>query len=151
MKSSILTFLLLLFLPIFILAESNDSINRKNLIIRAYRTSEAIKIDAVLSENIWNTQAAVSDFVQHNVLEGNKATDQTINFIAYDDEALYIAAIFFNSIPDFIFFFFFFLFWNQHTHKFFLILNTISISGYYFGVSSAGTQYDGVLYNDQLG
>ena len=96
MRSSILTFLLF-FLPIFALAETKDSINRKNIIVHAYRTSEAIKIDAVLSENIWNSHTGVSDFIQRDPLEGNNATERSEVFLAYDDEALYLAAKLFDS------------------------------------------------------
>jgi hypothetical protein len=150
MRSSILTFLLF-FLPIFILAETKDSINRKNVIVRAYRTSEAIKIDAVLSENIWNSHTGVSDFIQRDPLEGNNATERTEAFIAYDDEAFYVAAKLFDSSPDSI------IArlarrdvgTNDDLFGIFLDPQYDKRSGYYFGVSAAGTQYDGVLYNDR--
>ena len=99
MSSSILI-LLLISLPLFTSAETKDSIDKKNIIVKAYRTSEPIKIDGILSENIWNSQAGISDFIQRDPLEGTNATERTEAFIAFDDEALYVAAKLYDSSPD---------------------------------------------------
>ena len=150
MKAFIL--ILLAFLSPFIcLAGTNDSLIKKNIIVKAYRTSESIKIDGVLSENVWNSQAGISDFIQRDPLEGNNATERTEVFLAYDDEALFVAAKLFDSSPDSII--------ARLARRdvgtsddlfgIFLDPSYDKRSGYYFGVSAAGTQYDGVLYNDR--
>lgn len=150
MKSFIL-FLLTSILNSLSFAGTNDSLTKKNIIVKAYRLSESIKIDGVLSENIWTSQSGVSDFVQRDPLEGSVATERTEVFLAYDDEALYLAAKLFDSSPDSIVARLsrrdvetnddlFGIFLDPHYDK---------RSGYYFGVSASGTQYDGILYNDQ--
>ncbi|HEY4755007.1 MAG TPA: hypothetical protein VIH28_03020, partial [Ignavibacteriaceae bacterium] len=89
MKAFIL-FLLTSALNYSSLAGTNDSLNKKNIIVKAYRVSESIKIDGLLTENIWTSQSGVSDFIQRDPLEGNNATEKTEVFLAYDDEALYL-------------------------------------------------------------
>ena len=150
MRSSNLTLLLSL-LSLFTSAETKDSVNKKNIIVQAFHTIESIKIDGVLSENIWTSQVGVSDFIQRDPLEGNNATERTEVFIAYDDEALYVAAKLFDSSPDSI------IArlarrdveTNDDIFGIFIDPQYDKRSGYYFGVSAAGTQYDGVLFNDR--
>src|SRR3972149_9345649 len=150
MKAVIL-FLLTSALNYSSLAGTNDSLNKKNIIVKAYRVSESIKIDGLLTENIWTSQSGVSDFIQRDPLEGNNATEKTEVFLAYYDEALYLAAKLFDSSPDSIVARLsrrdvgtnddlFGIFLDPHYDK---------RSGSYFGVSASGTQYDGVLFNDQ--
>jgi len=81
-------------------AGTNDSLNKKSIVVKTYRTSEIINIDGLLTENIWTSQSGVSDFIQRDPLEGNNATEKTEVFLAYDDEALYLAAKLFDSSPD---------------------------------------------------
>ncbi len=147
----ILLFLLANYFSQLLHAEQNDSINKKSIIVKAHRISEPIKIDGILSENIWNSQTGASDFVQRDPKEGNDPTEKTVVFLAYDEQALYVAAKLFDSSPDSIIARLsrrdvgnnddlFGIFLDPHYDK---------RSGYYFGVSASGTQYDGVLYNDR--
>jgi len=133
------------------LAGINDSLSQKKIIIKAHRISEAVKIDGILAENIWNSQVGISDFIQRDPLEGTNATERTEAFVAYDDEALYVAAKLYDSSPDSIvarlsrrdvgt---------NDDIFGIFLDPEYDKRSGYYFGVSAAGTQFDGVLFNDR--
>ena len=130
---------------------ANDSLNKKNIVVKAYRISESINIDGILSEDIWTSQSGVSDFIQRDPIEGSKATERTEVFLAYDDEALYVAAKLYDSSPDSIvarlarrdvet---------NDDLFGIFLDPQYDKRSGYYYGTSAAGTQYDGVLYNDR--
>src|SRR3989339_974078 len=130
---------------------ANDSLNKKNIVVKAYRISESINIDGILSEDIWTSQSGVSDFIQRDPIEGSKATERTEVFLAYDDEALYVAAKLYDSSPDSIvarlarrdvet---------NDDLFGTFLDPQYDKRSGYYYGTSAAGTQYDGVLYNDR--
>lgn len=148
--------IILLFIIIFIFSPSaftqpGDSINKINITVKAYRTSEPPKIDGILSENIWNSQAGISGFVQRDPIEGIDATERSEVFLAYDDEALYVAAKLFDSSPDSI------IArlarrdveTNDDLFGIFLDPDYDKRSGYYFGVSAAGTQYDGVLFNDR--
>ena len=51
---------------------ANDSLNKKNIVVKAYRISESINIDGILSEDIWTSQSGVSDFIQRDPIEGSK-------------------------------------------------------------------------------
>lgn len=71
---------------------------RKSL--KAKRVNLAPKIDAVLDEAIWKNIDRASDFSQREPYPGTKATQRTEVMIAYDNEAIYIAAILYDNAPD---------------------------------------------------
>jgi hypothetical protein len=130
---------------------SNDSLSTKNVIVQASRTSEIINIDGLLTESTWKTTVGVSNFIQRDPLEGLEATERSEVFLAYDTDALYVAAILYDSSPDSI------IArlarrdvgTNDDIFGVFLDPHYDRRSGYYFGVSAAGNQYDGVLFNDK--
>lgn len=118
--------------------------------VRAVRLTEPVKIDGLLSEAVWQSCPAATNFRQRDPLEGMPATESTSVRIAYDDDAIYVAAKMYDSAPDSIqarlgrrdagvnsdaFVFFIDPFYDKMT-------------GYYFALSAAGTLADGVLFND---
>ncbi|MBN2091184.1 carbohydrate binding family 9 domain-containing protein [candidate division KSB1 bacterium] len=139
---------LFLMLSIYVLAgdiEKNDS-----LVVRAIRSNETIKIDGVLFEDVWQNGHAFTRFTQSDPIEGAKPTEQTEVRVAYDDKALFIGARMYDSNPDSIMprlarrdvlvsSDYFALFIDPYNDK---------RSGFYFAVTAAGTQLDGVLMND---
>lgn len=70
----------------------------------AYRiragSPDAIRIDGRLTEDVWTRFPALTGFRQREPLEGVAATERTEIRIAYDDEALYIAVMAYDSRPD---------------------------------------------------
>lgn len=58
----------------------------------AERTADKIKIDGVLDETTWQSARVLTDFVQRRPFPGKPATRQTEVKLAYDDDAIYIAA-----------------------------------------------------------
>ncbi|MCK4745394.1 MAG: carbohydrate binding family 9 domain-containing protein, partial [Bacteroidales bacterium] len=58
----------------------------------ATRTAEMIKIDGRLSESAWNEASAATGFVTYSPTIGEKALNQTVVKVLYDDNALYIGA-----------------------------------------------------------
>ena len=50
-----------------------------------------MKIDAEQTEEIWARATPITDFIQRDPNEGEKATHQTEVRIVYDDAALYVA------------------------------------------------------------
>jgi hypothetical protein len=117
--------------------------------IEAIRTSDIITIDGNLSEPVWQ-RAGVTAFRQRDPDEGKPATEYTEVWLAYDEQAVYVAARLHDRSPDSIVVRlvrrdgeansddFGVFFDSYHDHR----------SGNYFGLNAAGTQYDGVLYND---
>jgi uncharacterized protein DUF5916 len=119
--------------------------------IEAVRAFEKIKIDGILSENIWK-RAGFSELLQQDPDQGEKPSQHSKIWFAYDDEAIYFAGKFYDSNPDsimarlvrrdFV--------WGDPSDGCVLYLDSYrdKRSGYFFYVSAAGTLADGVLEND---
>jgi hypothetical protein len=57
----------------------------------AYRTSEHIRIDGVLSEKVWRDAAPIGNFVQQEPQPGAPPSEVTEVRIAYNEAALFVA------------------------------------------------------------
>jgi len=66
---------------------------------RAIRLSEEIRMDGRVDEPAWVAAVPVTDFTQLDPAEGEPATQRTEVRIAFDDQAVYIGAILFDSGP----------------------------------------------------
>ena len=66
----------------------------------ATRVSVAPEIDGVIDEEVWSRAVVLSTFVQSEPDEGQPATERTEVRVIYDDDAIYIAAINYDSEPD---------------------------------------------------
>ncbi len=134
-----------------VFAVSRDAQPTSTLQVHALRLTEAIAVDGVLSEAVWQNGSGISQFKQRDPNENAEPTEKTIVHVAYDDAALYVAARMFDSAPDSIiarlgrrdaqltsdmFGFFVDPYYDRR-------------SGFYFSLNAAGTMYDGVLYNDE--
>ena len=62
--------------------------------------SKEIVLDGKLDEPLWNNITGIKDFLMQEPIEGGKPTENTIIKIAYDENYLYIGAIFYDSEPD---------------------------------------------------
>ncbi len=58
----------------------------------AERTTDKIKIDGVLDESTWSNAKILSGFTQRRPFPGEPAVNDTEVMLAYDDEAIYVAA-----------------------------------------------------------
>ena len=129
-----------------------DTLRIKNddLIIRARKITEHVKIDGKLDEPFWNEIDFISGFYQIDPDEGAPATQKTEVRVAYDDDAIYIGARMYDTSPDSII-------TRLARRDVWLNSDEFAVgfdpyhdkrSGYFFGVNSAGTLLDGVFYND---
>jgi hypothetical protein len=125
--------------------------NKPEKNIFAVRTDQLVKIDGLLNENVWKTSDYVSGFTQLDPNEGKTPTEKTIVWIAYDDQALYIAARMYDSSPDSIYANLVRRDENSNSDRFTVYIDSYNDkrSGNYFGITAAGTLADGVLYNDE--
>ncbi|MBI5470826.1 MAG: carbohydrate binding family 9 domain-containing protein [Ignavibacteriae bacterium] len=118
--------------------------------VRAVKTNTLIAIDGILSEPEWQLPPAFSELLQREPNEGKPATERTDVWIAYDNDALYIAARMHDSAPDSIIARLSRR--DQYTNSDDCAIYIDSYfdhrSGFYFGLNAAGTLYDGVMYND---
>src|SRR5436853_4167158 len=69
-------------------------------ICRAVRVMQPPKIDGVLDDASWQQAAAVSDFEMSRPTEGGKPTQKTEVKILYDNRAVYIGAMLYDTHPD---------------------------------------------------
>lgn len=68
-------------------------------VARAHRTSGPIRVDGVLDEAAWLDADSIGGFVQSQPHAGRPATEATLVHFLYDDRALYIGAVLFDSDP----------------------------------------------------
>ena len=118
--------------------------------IVAVRAVEPITIDGLLTESEWQ-RPGFSHFTQRLPNEGAAPSQETEVWLAYDDDALYVAARMHDTAPDSIIQilgrrdiditadWFQFDVDPYHDRR----------SGFYFALSAAGTMQDGTLYNDE--
>lgn len=69
-------------------------------VAQASRTSEAPDIDGRLDEALWKRAELLTDFIQSQPDQGRLATERTEVRILYDDQALYVGAMLYDSHPD---------------------------------------------------
>ncbi|HEX2865703.1 MAG TPA: DUF5916 domain-containing protein [Ignavibacteriales bacterium] len=119
--------------------------------INAVRITESVKVDAVLSESVWQ-KLGCTQFVQQEPVQGTLPSQKSEAWLAYDDEAIYFAAKYYDSHPDsilarlvrrdFV--------WQDPSDGCVLYLDSYGDkrNGYYFYVSAAGALADGLIEND---
>lgn len=128
-------------------ASENTSIKK----IVAVRTNEQIRIDGKLTEGIWN-RPGFTGLEQQEPVQGEKPSQRSEVWFAYDDAALYFAAKYYDNNPDsimarlvrrdYI--------WGDPSDGCVLYLDSYrdKRNGYFFYVSAAGTLADGLIEND---
>ncbi len=84
-------------------AVSPDSIFLRRKTIQAVRINKPPKIDGKLDEAFWKTLPVAGDFVEYAPRNGTLPPSRTEVRFAYDDMALYVGAVMFDSHPDSIF------------------------------------------------
>lgn len=119
--------------------------------VEAVRIEKPITIDGVLDDPRWKDAPPATGFVQYDPYNGPPATEQTEVHILYDNVAVYIGAMMYDSAPDSI------LtelgFRDAEDLNTSYIAFTLSpfnddLNAFYFGVSASGVQYDAKIYND---
>ena len=91
--------IILFLLPVFLLAQEPNPSEQK--IVRAIRANGPISIDGVLDEKVWQEEG-YGEFTQSDPEDGAQPTEKTRVWIAYDEEALYVAARLYDSKPELI-------------------------------------------------
>ena len=119
--------------------------------VRAVRLARPMTIDGFLTEPLWQSAERISAFVQRDPKEGEAPSESTVVYIAYDDAALYIGARLYDSRPDSIVARLARRDEGTSSDRFQMFIDPYhdKRSGFYFGISAAGTLYDGTLFNDE--
>lgn len=84
-------------------AQETQGIDLQKKIINAVRAVSAPKIDGLSDDEAWQNAALATDFVMYNPYNGVASKYRTEVRVLYDDDALYIGAMMFDSAPDSIF------------------------------------------------
>jgi len=121
-----------------------------NTQVKATRTDESIRIDGILSEEIWQRAIPAPPLIQDEPNEGAQPSQPSDIWIVYDDEALYVGARLYDSAPDSIVARLGRRDSDWNTDLFLIALSPFNDkrTAYFFGVSAAGAIYDGKFYND---
>ena len=75
-------------------------IERREMIAMQIDTDDAIRLDGVLNESIWQDAVPASDFRQQDPENGAPATEPTEVRIAYSRDAIYMGVTCYDSEPD---------------------------------------------------
>jgi hypothetical protein len=131
-------------------AEFPDSVSAPKIQIHAVRLTEQITLDGRLTESVWNNEFGASAFSQLNPVEGGRPSQATIVRVAYDDAAIYIGAKMMDSAPDSVIARLGRRDVSTNSDRFNVYIDAYhdKRTGFIFGVNAAGTQYDGVMFND---
>ena len=69
-------------------------------VVHAVRSTEPITLDGRLDESVWKAAPRATGFTQNDPQDGAPPTEQTDVWVAYDDHALYVAALCHDSDPS---------------------------------------------------
>ena len=118
--------------------------------VQAVRLDAPVNVDGVLDEAVWHDAPPAVLFHQKDPVEWAPPSQRTEVRVAYDDDAIYIAAHCFDTAPDSVI--------ARLTRRDLLVPSDMFLvyldpnrdrrSGYYFGVNAAGALFDGTLSND---
>ncbi|MEK6571874.1 MAG: hypothetical protein AABZ61_10925, partial [Bacteroidota bacterium] len=116
--------------------------------ITATRPSGPIKIDALLSEDVWQ-RAGDTAFTQRDPDEGAPPTQKTQVWVAYDNAALFVAARLYDSSPDSIVTRIGRRDADLNSDWFYVAVDSYHDrrTAFYFGVNPSASVQDGTFYN----
>lgn len=66
----------------------------------AFRILGSPKIDGILNDEVWTNNTALTNFIQYEPLYGMPPSQKTSVWIAYDNNAIYVAAFLYDTHPD---------------------------------------------------
>ncbi|MFC1525698.1 DUF5916 domain-containing protein [Candidatus Latescibacterota bacterium] len=117
---------------------------------RAIRLTSPPTIDGNLDDEVWRMAPVQDGFTQREPDQGEPATERTTFQIAYDDEALYVGIMCYDSDPDQII--------ARLTRRDdYATRAAVALhldphhdhqTGFFFDLGAAGSMADGVIYND---
>lgn len=94
-----ITFLCLALFPLqFLFAQNDSAISRKEYLTT--RAEKSPKIDGILDDDAWKNVNSTSSFTQANPRSGLAVTNKTEVKIIYDNTAIYISAMLYDSSCD---------------------------------------------------
>ncbi len=141
----ILTFLFTLFISGLASAQTT----KKQ--VEASKITSSLHIDGLLNEPEWQDANPAKDFIQFDPYNGPPATEKTEVRILYDNVAIYVGAMMYDSAPDSILTELGFRDTDDlNTDYINIILSPFNdgLNAFMLGVTASGVQYDTKIYND---
>ncbi len=132
-----------------LITAKNDSvinIHNKDFIYNIKKAKYAISIDGKIDESDWEAAQKASDFFLVLPIDTGYASQQSEVMMTYDEKAIYVAFIFYDTIPgkrvmesfrrDFNF---------RFNDNFLVMFDTFldQTTGFSFGISASGAKWDG--------
>lgn len=96
-----LKYFLLLWLFVALVCDAGAQIKRKKF--NTSRCEHPPRIDAILNDKAWENAPKIEDFIQQSPVNGGTPTEKSIIKVIYDDNALYVGAMLYDTAPDSIF------------------------------------------------
>ncbi|HOY33358.1 MAG TPA: DUF5916 domain-containing protein [Bacteroidales bacterium] len=93
--------ILYLFLFSFLFFSPESHAQKKTA--HAARLPRQPKVDGILNDDCWKLCDSIDDFTQYIPVYNAKASQRTVVRIGYDDEAIYVAAMMYDTAPDSIY------------------------------------------------
>ena len=111
---------------------------------------QPIVVDGLLDEAVWKAATPATAFTQRDPDQGAPPRQRTEVRVAYDDDAIYVAARLYDTAPDSVIARLSRRDQDSGSDNFAVFLDPFrdKRTGYYFSVNAAGTLSDGVLFND---
>jgi len=134
-----------------ILASGSASAQTTKKQVEASKISTSLHIDGLLNEPEWQDVQPAKDFVQFDPYNGPPATEKTEVRILYDNVAIYIGAMMYDSAPDSILTELGFRDTDDLNSDYInIILSPFNdgLNAFTLGVTASGVQYDIKIYND---
>jgi hypothetical protein len=118
--------------------------------VHSVKATAPIVVDGLLNDEVWLRAPAVTSFTQREPEEGKPVSEPTEMRIAYDDNALYVAATMHDREPTRIARQLARRDQNAEADSFSIFLDPHHdhVTGAAFSVSAAGVQRDTTIYND---
>jgi len=134
----------------FLKLRSDTTINtfNKNFIYNVKKAQSPIKIDGIIEEPDWINAQKATNFYRVLPVDSGLAHQQSVILMTYDNKALYLAQIFYDTIPgkrimesfrrDFSF---------SNNDNLLVFFDTFldQTNGFSFGVSASGAKWDGIM------
>jgi hypothetical protein len=119
-------------------------------LVHSVRAAGPIVVDGLLNDEVWLRAQAVTSFTQREPDEGKPVSEATEMRIAFDDNALYVAATMHDREPGRIARQLARRDQNAEADSFSIFLDPHHdhVTGSTFSVSAAGVQRDATIYND---
>lgn len=124
--------------------------NQAQFQVHIERAKEKISVDGKLEELSWQHAEVATDFWDKWPVSGRKAKTRTEIRLSYDDQFLYIGAVCFDSTPNYI------VqnlkrdvgYWDSDGIAVVFDPANRATNGYFFGLTPAGAQTEGLVSND---